>query len=61
MAKRQKQSKSSSGDCELTICEDPNTGQWFVKSSGKCPKGYIEKAKQGLKKNGILFPVSDDD
>lgn len=47
----EKQSK-----CELVICEDPITGDFVVKPKGKCPEGYIERAKEGIKTKGLVFP-----
>lgn len=46
------------GECELTICEHPDTGVWYVKAKGPCAPGFVEKAKRQIAKHGLGFPYT---
>jgi len=37
------------------MCEDPVTGMVTVKGKKGCPKGYIEKMKNKVMKEGMRF------
>lgn len=49
---------SKSGpQCELVLCEDPETGDILIKPSGQCPKGYIEKIRDKAAAQGVTFII----
>lgn len=36
-------------------CVDPKTGDFVSRPKGKCPDGYIEKAKEAVRTRGVVF------
>ncbi len=50
-------SARSEPECELVLCEDPQTGEILVKPRGKCPDGYIEKYRDKAQESGITFII----
>lgn len=47
--------------CKVEVCENPDTGDWYVKSSGPCSAGYLRRFKQIATSRGILFPPEADE
>lgn len=42
--------------CKMVLCEDPETGKWYVKPEGPCKKGYMEKVRDAIIQRGLIFP-----
>jgi hypothetical protein len=46
--------------CWVEVCENPETGDWYVKGHGACSPTYLRRFKQVALSRGIVFPPEAD-